>query len=79
MRCEKVMNVSQRGITVKAAGERTPFRAAIPTLGPIYQGAINWERGRKADEHEGADSSTFAFWGGATPIFHPDPFPISSP
>lgn len=73
------MNVSQRWITVKATGERTPFRAAIPTPGLIYQGAINWVRGRKADEHEGADSSTFSFRGGATQIFHPDPVPISSP
>lgn len=55
MRCEKVMNVSQRWIAVKATGEQMPFRAAIPTPGPIYQGAINWEHGRKADEHKGAD------------------------
>lgn len=72
------MNVSQRWITVKATGERTPFRAAIPTPGPIHQGAINWERGRKADEPKVLIQAPSPS-GEATPIFHPDPFPISSP
>lgn len=68
MRCEKVVNVSQRWIAVKATGERVPFRAAISTPGPIYQDAINWERGRKADEGKRADTSTFSDRGSNTDI-----------
>lgn len=54
--------------SLKAMGERMPFRATIPTPGPIYQGAINWERERKADELKRAETSTLFIQGSNTSI-----------